>query len=1131
MLFFTTMLFLTHPVSGVGGQVVEQYASHSVLSSGTWYKIGLPETGIYKLTYSDLSSLGVNMSGLNPRNIRIYHNGGGVLPELNAASRHDDLVEIPIFVSGESDGKFDQGDYILFFGGGPVSWSYKASNALFEHNQNPYDDYAYAFLTVSLGAGKRIGENDEITEAAEIVVTDFLDYQVHESDEINLNRMGRSYYGDLLNGNIGKDFSFSFPNVVNAKPVVIKTAMAGRNYKSASLDVYLDGLFKATYRPMTTTSNGDMFADEVGGVVSGYPTSDVIKVSVQHVASDNSVSIGYIDYIIVNAWRRISLYRGQLQFRNPEAAVTNSVYEYRIANANSNMQVWDVSNPTAPFKIKGHLASSVYSFKTYGRQDNQFVAFDGTSFLSATMIGQVMNQDLHGVRNVDFVIVSYPDFLTQAERLKSIHEVNDPDLNLFITTPERIYNEFSCGAQDISAIRDFCRMLYLDSNSNRLRYLLLFGDASFDYKNRNEIVNFVPTFETVASLDSRAAVVTDDFFGCFDENEGALGSSLSDIGIGRFPVSTLEQATQMVDKVERYIQKNSSTMQPWRNVVTLLTDDEKSFMDQAESFERVLLQNGGENVIVDKIYLDAYPQVSTPNGQIAPEVNAAINRRMEKGTLVVNYSGHGGEVQLSTERILQRKDVDSWRNAPMYPLMITGTCEFSRFDDHVRTSLGEYAFLNPYGGMVAMFTTSRVTQGPNNSDFNQGVYRHLFQEDNGERMRLGDVYRLAKTSGSLSEKRYVFFGDPALRISYPKWKVETLKINGNEMGTGFDSIPVLDTIGALQPVELEGVVKKPSGEIATDFNGIVYVSVYDKESHLTTLGDEGAPYAFNLRNSIVFNGTTNVVEGHFKISFIVPRDISYSYGRGLISYYATNYEVDANGKTEDFIIGGFYDDIIADYEGPDIRLFIDDTLFVNGGITGENPMLLAFVEDESGINTTGAGIGHDITATISGEVEQTYYLNDYFVADVGHQGKGVISYKMLDLPNGTYTLFLRVWDIYNNSNTVSVDFTVVNSSGVVIENATAAPNPMRDETSFSFEHNQIGNSVDVQIQVFDILGRLVTTLEDRMEGTSARTNPIRWDGRAQNGQSLSNGVYLYRIVVTNDKGETGITTSKLVICR
>lgn len=1094
-------------------------ASNSVLSTGKWYKVGVSETGVYKLTYADLSSLGIDVDHADPRNIRLFHNGGGVLGELNAQPRYNDLVEIPVVVYGENDGKFDSGDYILFYARGPVVWNYDNTLQSYVHTPNDYDDYAYVFITVDQGRGKRIQTSSSLPSNADVIVTEFLDHQLYNKDIYNIINGGRTYYGDIIEGNGSITASFDFPNARTNRTCTVSADMAGRNFNPASFKLLVNGTLHKTFNITTTTSSSqNAFAYAASGTVSAPVSGDGINVTLEHVGVPGTTSIGYVNYVSVNAWRSLVFTSPEMLFRNPEASDAAKVYRYQLSGATSSTQVWDVTDPTNPVRVEGQLSGSVFGFNVRGAVDNDFVAFNGATYHSPELVGEVPNQNLHGDLGYDYLMVVYPDFLEQAERLKAIHAVYDPDLNIKIVTPEQIYNEFSCGAVDVSAIRDYCRMLY--HTDRPLRYLLLFGDASFDYKNRNGMATFVPTYEAMQATSILSSVVTDDYFSFMDDDEGALNNSLPDIGVGRFPVSTVEQAEQVVTKVENYLAVNETTMQPWRNVITFMCDDAESnsFLDNSEEFFNQIKTTGGERMVVDKIYLDAYDQENTPSGQIAPEVNRALNNRMEKGTLVLNYMGHGGEVQLSGERILQRVDVNSWRNGPQYPLMITGTCEFSRYDDHTRTSLGEYAFLNQYGGMVAMFTTSRATMGPSNKAFVRSVYDHLFEVENGKRIRLGDVYRLSKQAGKTFERLYVFFGDPALRLPLPTWTVETTS--------------VADTIKALQPVTIEGVVKDANGALASSFNGIVYVSVYDKEITYTTKGDEDTePRDFQLRHSILFNGKTEVVNGHFSISFIVPRDISYRYGSGMISYYATDYQNDASGLFEDFIIGGFYDDAIQDEDSPLVELYIDDEMFVSGGITGNSPTLIAYVEDASGINTTGTGIGHDIVATLTGPSGGSYVLNDYFVSESGNQGKGTILYKMPNLEEGEYILSLKVWDIYNNSGVASITFRVVDSQIMMLEDPLCFPNPVVGEAYFSFGHNQVGNNMDVQIRIFDVTGRLVAVLNEQVQGTSARTNPIYWNGCSANGSKLDSGIYVYCITAINDQGETATITSKFIVTR
>lgn len=1094
-------------------------AADSMLSSGKWYKVGISETGIQCLTYSDLSSMGIDVDRIDPKNIRVFHNGGGVLNELNAQPRIDDLMEVPILVVGENDGSFDSNDYLLFYARGPVTWKYNGQNQNFVHVPNAYDDYSYAFITVDLGEGLRLQTAASPTGTVDINVNEFIDYQVFDEEKYNIINGGRNYYSEIIDGNGSWTKEFCFPNIKANKLCSLSVNLAGRNFRPASFQILVNDALLKTYQ-ITTTSAGSQntFANEVSGTITFPASGNSINVSLKHVGVAGTTSLGYIDFVEVNAWRSLAFTGSEMLFRNPEASDDSKVYNYQLSDATSSLQVWDVTDSIHPVKVNGQLTGSVYSFMVKGNAKNEFIAFDGSNFHSPVTMGEVENQNLHGDLGYDYLMVVYPDFLEQAERLKAIHAVYDPDLQIKLVTPQQIYNEFSCGAVDVSAIRDYCRLLYNDPHP--LRYLLLFGDASFDYKNRNDVVTFVPTYEQAQAADIHSTFVTDDFYSFMNENEGALNGSIPDIGVGRFPVSTVEQASQMVDKVENYLALTESTMQPWRNVITFMCDDGEGnqFLRHSEGFANQIKNTGGERMVVDKIYLDAYNQENTPSGQVAPEVNIALNNRMDKGTLVLNYVGHGGEVQLSTERILQRADVNSWRNGPRYPLMITGTCEFSRYDDHKRTSLGEYAFLNQYGGMVAMFTTSRVTMGPNNQAFISAVYDHLFEIVDGEHLRLGDVFRLAKPKGRLFERAYVFFGDPALRLPLPKWIVEPTRID--------------DTIKALQPVTIEGVVKDLDGEVASDFNGLVYVSVYDKETTYTTKGDEGVPQQqFNLRHSVLFNGKTEVVNGRFSIEFIVPRDISYRYGSGMISFYATDYQNDASGLYEDFIIGGFYEDAILDEDPPEVMLYIDDEQFVSGGITGNSPTLIAYVEDASGINTTGTGIGHDIVATLTGPSDRSYILNEYFVADMGVQGKGTITYRMQNLEEGDYILNLKVWDIYNNSGIARIAFRVADSEMMVLEDPVCVPNPLVNETYFSFGHNQIGNNMDVQICIYDMMGRLVAILNEQIFGTSARANPIRWDGNSSCGNKLPTGLYVYTITATNDQHEVATITSKLLIAR
>ena len=1100
---------------------INALAGNSLLSEGTWYKMSISSTGMYKLTYSDLSSMGVDVANINPKNIRLFHNGGGVLPKINKDYYPDDLYEIPVYVSGEEDGVFNQNDYILFYARGPVVWKYDKSRRFYNHVKNPYTDYTYVFMTIGDVEGRRIQFEDVPNVASTVRVNDFIDYKVKDVDETNINNMGCTWFFDKFDITMQRDYEFGFDNLNKSREVKMRVSMASKNNSTASMTLKYNN--KTLYTKSFQNSTTYVYASwDTLCLAKFTATGSPIKINATYNRTATS-SVAWMDFISVNAWCNLMMSGDVMYFRNPECDATTNVYEYRLQNASNAIKVWNVTDPINPTMLNTTLSSSTLTFNVYGDVDNQFVAFNGNSFNKPTFVGVVANQNLHAKKDIDYLIITNPKFQSQAERLRDIHSQLD-DLVIDIVQPQYIYNEFSCGAQDIAGIRNFIRMLYQNSSAeHKLKYVLLFGDASYNYKDPE--VCLIPTWESINSCVITSSVVTDDFFVCLDDNDGRMedSNSIIDVAIGRMPVTTTDQANDVLDKIEAYIAKDTKSMGNWRKVITLICDDESTdFIRNSEKIADSVAFWGGD-VIVDKIYLDAFNQVATSSGQRCPEINEAITNRIEKGTLVVNYNGHGGEIGWGDERILTLDDINSWDNIPMFPLFVTATCEFSRYDDHTRTSAGEIVFTNKRGGAIAMITTARTTlaSGP----ILNRTYRRMFRMKDGEYPTMGEIFYSSKQSADNNTKVFVLFGDPALRLAYPKNNVVLTKINGKPVSS------LNDTIKALSTIELCGEVRDNFGELMTDFNGIVQVSVYDKENTYRTKGDKDFPQvSFQLRNSMLYDGKAKVESGTFTVRFTVPKDINYSYGNGLISFYATDYETDANGSYGNVIVGGYDNTAIPDVDGPEAMVFIDDTLFVSGGMTNENPLFYAFVRDKNGINTTGIGIGHDITITITGATSKSYTLNSFYEAPFEQNDYGSIAYHLYGLNEGDHHLVFKVWDIYNNSTSVALDFTVVKSGNMTVENVFNAPNPMTSYTNFMFEHNQSGY-IDITINIYNVNGQLVKTIRDSRYGTSTRIDPIYWDGRSDNGAELPSGVYVYNVIMTNSNNETQSGYSKLVIAR
>jgi hypothetical protein len=736
------------------------------------------------------------------------------------------------------------------------------------------------------------------------------------------------------------------------------------------------------------------------------------------------------------------------------------------------------------------------------------------------------------------IIVAHPWFTKQARRLAEIHFENSGLIST-VVSPFEIYNEFSGGIPDISAIRNFIRMVWVrnEATSNPLKYLLLFGDGSYENKRLPpHNPNFIPTWQTQNSNIVVSSFMSDDFYGLLGDGEGEASGYL-DIGIGRLPASDTTQASTLVNKIESYLTHGDPGL--WRNIVTFAADDEDGNLHMSDAENLALLASTvNPSLNIDKIYFDAFRQVTSVNGQSYPDATRAITDRIGKGTLIFNYLGHGNELGLAHERVIKTSDINSLKNITRLPLFITATCEFSRFDDVElnistgqyipKTSAGEMVLLNPGGGGIALMTTTRVVFSAPNYVLNRNIYQYAFGKDeDGNPPRLGDIIRLAKiNSGSGNNKRnFSLLGDPALRLAFP-WQasVVTDSINGRSL-----SLPA-DTLKALAEITLSGFVTDPGGVVMEDYSGVLFTTVYDKSKSVTTLANDGGnKMEYKLMNSVLFSGKTMVANGRFRVKFMVPRDIDYEFGNGKISYYTGNGEVHASGYNSMITIGGFSNSIRTDTAGPSIRLFLNDTLFRQGGLSDSEPMLLAMISDSSGLNTTGAGIGHDITMWTNDNINGRIVLNNYFEADFDNYMAGTVKYPIEKLSQGQNSITLKAWDNYNNSSQETLLFFVGEDIKFVISNIINYPNPFSEYTRFSAGHNRPGSNLDVEINIYETSGQKIKMIRTVSPAGSYRLAPVEWDRTADNGSRVSRGTYIYRITIRTDNKEIAAGSGRMII--
>lgn len=1123
------------------------YVDNSVLAKNNWYKVRIATSGLFKITSNEMASMGFG-SSIPLNEIRLYGNGGALLNERAGNRVYDDLMENAIEIYDlNSNQLFDANDYFIFYGQGPVTWNYNESLEMFVHQNHHYDSYAHYFITTQPGVGKRIETSTTISQPSTKNIDKYLHYIAYDKDSLNLIKSGKTFFYKKFDIIKSYKFNFNFPSINTDSMLMLRVSAAARSFDSSDMRVSLNTTSQ-------TIPFGYVFSDPTGNFAS--PTIRTLKfpISSTSVTSSfvynkpNNSSIAWLDYALANAWCNLKMNGQQMMFSNPLEVDSGGVATYIISNTNSNLKVWDVSNGIRPKQLPTTLSNNEIHFKAKTDSLKKYLAFYG-GYYNVELVGSVANQNLHAVNNIDYVIVTHPNFISTAEKLKKFH-TDYSGYNVYITTPTLLYNEFSSGTKDAGAIRDFMKMLYDKANLNGTtppRYLLLLGDGSYDNKNRlSNNTNYLPSFQSSESLRVSRSYTSDDFFGILDDNEGANASGALDIGVGRFPVTTLSQANQIMDKIYRYTKEsdqnsvgtactggsiNVSNMANWRNVIAFVGDDEETMIHtrQANELANMLHQN---NPIynINKIFFDAYPQITVPGGQRYPEAKRDLLQQVEKGALIVSYTGHGGEAGWAHESVLEVGNILSMSNQNNMPVFFTATCEFSRFDDPERTSAGEYVLLNPDGGGISLFTTSRLAYSNSNYNISRAFFKNAFVKINGEYPAMGDLLRIAKVNSSndYANRNFLLLGDPGLKMAYPKDQVITTQINNQNIGS------VNDTLTALSKVTIKGEVHS-NGSLNSSFSGVVYPTIYDKTTTYFTLGNDidSYEYPFELQNNIIYKGKAIVTNGEFEYSFIVPKDIAYNYGNGKISYYAQNGVSDAHGYYDSLFIGGSNPNPEEDMTGPSIQLFVNDSLFVSGGITNENPLLLAYIYDKNGINTTGNGIGHDIVATLDFNSLNPIVLNDYYEGSTNSYQNGTVRYPFQDLSIGKHTLSIKVWDIYNNSATAYVEFEVNESNQMTISKMYNYPNPFTITTSFVFEHNQACEQMEVEVYIYDLLGRKVQKLsgEAQCNGYQISSADLKWDGRNQAGNLLPSGMYVYLLRVKTDN--TGWTSrkDKMIIVR
>ena len=1135
LIIYLLLLCISIPI----GAQSSRYAESSVLSSGDWYKIQVDQTGIYKLTYEQLVDMGVK----NPANVSVFGYGGAQLPESFLEPYIDDLPQLAIHMEKGSDGVFGKGDYILFYAQGPIKWKYDKSTKCFEHEVNTYSFYGYYFVTSDFPTQKLIQTSKSLEPTKNEIITSFTDYYLYEKDEVNLLNSGRVFLCDQFNqSQLSRTYSINVPNILK-ESASIRVVAAHTSFSSAYMEITVDNVVLANSKLGARPSN-DFVATKTTIKKDFIPSkADEIKLKLTY---SNPTSTAYLDFFTINYKRKLQKSKTEyLLFRNIDNVGVMGNFTFKLSNTNANVQIWDLTDKENIARIPTDISGTDISFVDSKSKLKEYVALDVKSdkFLQPKFISKIANQNLHSLGQADMIIIAHSDFVDAAKRLADIHLEYD-GLSTHIVTPDIIYNEFSSGTPDATAYRRFVKMFYDRAKEvgNAPKYLLLFGDGSFDNRqilkaNTDKDIYRLLTYQATESFEDTRSYTTDDYFGFLDDADGAyiLINSL-DISVGRIPAHTKEQAEGVVNKLIKYI-KNED-FGTWKNRAIFLADDgDKNIHVEATDSVCRVFERLNPDILTRKLYLDSYIQEVTAVGEFYPILKKEFFDYINNGVLFVNYMGHSGYNNWTNEQILTVADIETMYNQRL-PLFITASCSFSRFDDF-KFSGGEAMMLNDRGGALALISSTRTVYAQPNMLLNIEIIKNLLDinKKSGRTNTIGDVYKLAKNkraqSSDSNRLAFILLGDPAIRLVVAETHIAKIdSINGNDVTLD------VDTVGALSKVILKGSICSIENTSVIDntFNGFVNITIFDKEETIETLCNDvissdtinnQTPFTYTYRTNPLFVGNTEVKNGKFTVEFIVPKDIRYNYGASQIIMYAVDeiQGIEANGYSFQMIIGGEAKDAILENNGPELKVYLNTPYFKNGDKVDENPVFIAELEDISGINTIGFGIGHDIILRLDNDSKQEYILNNYYESLLGSYTNGTINYQLFDLPEGKHKLFFRAWDLQNNSSSTELEFEVVKDLKPKLNDVYVYPNPVVDVANIVIEHDRPLTPFNLQLYVYNLSGLLIAQENVNVVTDASNKITVNWDVST----SISEGLYFVKVVIVDDNGKKSTKTAKIFV--
>jgi hypothetical protein len=1095
---------------------LNKISSGSSLNTGTWYKFTTPTEGMYKIDYNSLSAYGIDPSSVDPRTIRLFSNGGEQLSEYIALPRADDLNEIAIQVVGESDGKFDANDYIVFYGRSPDFWKFDNSSNKIIRNKHFYSQENYYFITAGGANGKRIAEKPSLNQSDAYQQSATTANVFNEDDRFNITKSGRIYVGDSFSSSSNtQTYLSTLTNVIPGSKIDYKISFVNYsdadNVPTTSLQVSESGnqiLSRTLFRIIQyQDGNQNIFYPSYTGNLNGNMSTLKFVFN-----APSPVVSGYLDYFEIQYQSYLRASGDVLTFFSKD---TTAIIEYNLSDfSNSAINLYDVTDFSNVKIVSGAtISGGQLKYQASETEDNVSKYIAGTSSQLKSPINPVKidNSNLRGdLAGTDFIIISNKLFKSQAERLRDYRSSVSPNkISTKIIYVDEIFNEFSNGVQDPTAIRNFLKFAF-ENWQPRPFYVLFFGDGSYDYYNKEGFNNnFIPTYQTVESFNYVSAFPSDDYF--VKVSGSPVDSTFIDYGHGRININTAEQGEVIIDKIIEY-----ETEQPkglWRNKITLVADD--GWTSEGDDYDRHT--NDSETLArsiipsyfdQNKIYLAAYPIVNTGLGRRKPDVNVAIVDAVNNGTLILNFVGHGNRRTWAHERVFERETtIPQFKNSE-YFFMTAATCNFGEYDNPGVPSATEEMLLVEGRGMIGGFSASRPVYAGANAILNNSFFSALLGERDSlnQPVRVGWAHWKAKqsyTGGDDNSEKFHIFCDPTLKLNMPQLQTKIDSINGQNLDLNVQ-------LSALGNVKIDGRVIQSDSTVNSGFNGEAIISVFDSE-RIVSLKELSATASMVLQGGVIFRGRVSVTNGKFSAAFVVPKDISYDNKNGKVVAYVLNEDIDGVGFTNNILVGGTDSTVANDGSGPEIDIYYDSFEYENSYMVNPDFTLLVKLNDETGLNTTGTGVGHKLEGIINDNELSTLDLTNSFIGDLDSGGKsGSVEYKFTSLDVGDYNLKIKAWDVFNNSSIEESYFTVVNSDDIVLRDVVNYPNPFNSSTTFTFQHN-LNSAINIKIKVYTVAGRLIKEIEN--DNILEKFVKVPWDGLDEDGSMIANGTYFYKLIV------------------